>query len=56
MIAGGSGITPMFQIIKSSVKDQNDKTKLALIYANVDEDDICESDTCVYVSWIVLIV
>lgn len=40
MIAGGSGITPMFQIIKSSVKDQNDKTKLALIYANVDESDI----------------
>lgn len=43
MIAGGSGITPMFQIIKSSVKDKEDKTKLALIYANVDEDDICTS-------------
>lgn len=42
MIAGGTGITPMFQIIKSSVKDQNDKTKLALIYANVDESDICK--------------
>jgi cytochrome-b5 reductase len=41
MIAGGSGITPMFQIIKSSVKDSNDKTKLCLIYANVDEADIC---------------
>jgi cytochrome-b5 reductase len=40
MICGGSGITPMFQIIKSSVKDANDKTKLALIYANVDESDI----------------
>lgn len=40
MIAGGSGITPMFQIIKSSVKDANDKTKLCLIYANVDESDI----------------
>jgi cytochrome-b5 reductase len=40
MIAGGSGITPMFQIIKSSVKDVNDKTKLCLIYANVDESDI----------------
>jgi cytochrome-b5 reductase len=42
MIAGGSGITPMFQIIKASVKDKEDKTKLALIYANVDEDDICD--------------
>lgn len=31
----------MFQIIKSSVKDKDDKTKLALIYANVDQDDIC---------------
>jgi cytochrome-b5 reductase len=45
MIAGGTGITPMFQIIKSSVKDKNDKTKLALIYANVDESDICKPYT-----------
>jgi cytochrome-b5 reductase len=51
MIAGGSGITPMFQIIKSSVKDQNDKTKLALVYANVDENDICKSGFS-YLSWI----
>lgn len=43
MIAGGSGITPMFQIIKASVKDKEDKTKLALVYANVDEDDIRKS-------------
>ncbi|ORY27991.1 putative NADH-cytochrome b5 reductase [Naematelia encephala] len=40
MIAGGTGITPMYQIIKSSLKNPKDKTKLSLIYANVEEDDI----------------
>jgi hypothetical protein len=40
MIAGGTGITPMYQIIKSSLQDPKDKTELALIYANVEEDDI----------------
>jgi ferredoxin-NADP reductase len=43
MIAGGTGITPMYQIIKASLKDAQDKTQLRLIYANVNEDDICES-------------
>jgi cytochrome-b5 reductase len=42
MIAGGTGITPMYQIIKSSLKDPKDRTQLSLIYANVNEDDICE--------------
>jgi NAD(P)H-flavin reductase len=40
MIAGGTGITPMYQIIKSSIKDPKDNTQLSLIYANVNEDDI----------------
>lgn len=40
MIAGGTGLTPMYQIIKSSLKNPEDKTKLALIYANVEEEDI----------------
>lgn len=40
MIAGGTGITPMYQIIKSSLKNPADQTKLSLIYANVEEDDI----------------
>ncbi|RXK39392.1 NADH-cytochrome b5 reductase 1 [Tremella mesenterica] len=44
MIAGGTGITPMYQIIKSSLKDPKDKTELALIYANVNEDDILLRD------------
>jgi NAD(P)H-flavin reductase len=42
MIAGGTGITPMFQIIKSSLADPTDKTQLALVYANVEETDIRE--------------
>jgi NAD(P)H-flavin reductase len=42
MIAGGTGLTPMYQIIRSSLQDPKDKTELALIYANVEEDDICE--------------
>lgn len=49
MIAGGTGITPMYQIIKASVQDPEDKTQLRLIYANVNQDDIRESrnTTCV---------
>lgn len=43
MIAGGTGITPMYQIIKASVQDPLDKTQLRLIYANVNQDDIRES-------------
>lgn len=45
----------MFQIIKSSVKDKEDKTKLALIYANVDEDDI-RALCCSSLTWALLIV
>ncbi|KAJ9105603.1 NADH-cytochrome b5 reductase [Naganishia adeliensis] len=40
MIAGGTGITPMYQIIKASLADESDDTQLRLIYANVNEDDI----------------
>lgn len=43
MLAGGSGITPMYQIIKSSIVDPEDKTVLRLIYANIKEEDICEN-------------
>ncbi|KAI7735235.1 hypothetical protein M8C21_028366, partial [Ambrosia artemisiifolia] len=40
MIAGGSGITPMFQVARAILEDESDKTKLDLIYANVTVDDI----------------
>lgn len=40
MIAGGTGITPMLQIIRAALKSPLDETKLSLIYANVSLDDI----------------
>jgi cytochrome-b5 reductase len=40
MIAGGSGITPMLQLIRDVLKNKNDPTKLRLLYANQSEDDI----------------
>ncbi|KAF9580641.1 NADH-cytochrome b5 reductase [Lunasporangiospora selenospora] len=40
MIAGGSGITPMFQVVNELLKDKEDKTKINLIFANVTPADI----------------
>jgi NAD(P)H-flavin reductase len=40
MIAGGSGITPMYQIIQSIVHDGSDRTELSLLFANKTESDI----------------
>lgn len=40
MVAGGTGITPMLQIIRAVLKNSLDNTKLSLIYANVGESDI----------------
>lgn len=40
MIAGGTGITPMLQLIRAALKDPRDKTKMWLIFANQTENDI----------------
>jgi len=40
MIAGGTGITPMLQLIRQVIRDPSDKTQLALLFANQSEDDI----------------
>jgi cytochrome-b5 reductase len=45
MIAGGTGITPMLQVIRAIVRGRprnggNDRTKVDLIFANVNPDDI----------------
>jgi len=40
MIAGGTGITPMLQIIQAVLKDKDDKTHMSLLYANQTQDDI----------------
>jgi len=40
MVAGGSGITPMWQVLQRIDQDPEDKTKVVLIFANVEEKDI----------------
>lgn len=40
MLAGGTGITPMFQLIRAICEDERDTTEVNLIFANRNEDDI----------------
>jgi len=40
MIAGGTGITPMLQLIRQVFKDPADSTELWLLFANQTEEDI----------------
>lgn len=40
MLAGGTGITPMLQVIRAIHKNPKDKTSVNLIFANVSADDI----------------
>ncbi|KAA8516284.1 hypothetical protein F0562_016577 [Nyssa sinensis] len=40
MLAGGSGITPMFQVARATLENLKDTTKVHLIYANVSFEDI----------------
>ncbi|KAL9050339.1 MAG: hypothetical protein Q9162_006690 [Coniocarpon cinnabarinum] len=40
MIAGGTGVTPMWQVARSIFKNPNDQTKVTLVFGNVTEDDI----------------
>ncbi|KAF4972719.1 hypothetical protein FZEAL_9547 [Fusarium zealandicum] len=40
MVAGGTGITPMFQVIRAICEDDRDTTEVSLIYANRTEGDI----------------
>ncbi|OQR70751.1 NADH-cytochrome b5 reductase 2-like [Tropilaelaps mercedesae] len=45
MIAGGSGLTPMYQLIKHALKNPADTTIFSLIYANQTPNDIlCKDD------------
>ncbi|XP_069828688.1 NADH-cytochrome b5 reductase 1-like isoform X2 [Dendropsophus ebraccatus] len=39
MIAGGTGITPMFQLIHAILSDPEDETKCFLLFANKSEED-----------------
>jgi len=44
MMAGGTGITPMLQVMAAILKDPNDSTTISLLYANQTEDDILVRD------------
>ncbi|KXX80081.1 NADH-cytochrome b5 reductase 2 [Madurella mycetomatis] len=40
LIAGGTGITPMFQLCRAIFNNPDDQTKVTLVFGNVSEDDI----------------
>ena len=40
MIAGGTGLAPMIQIVRAILETPLDRTNITLIYANVNEEDI----------------
>lgn len=44
MLAGGTGITPMLQLIRAIVKDATDETQVSLLFANQTEKDILLRD------------
>merc|ERR1712060_864347 len=44
MMAGGTGLTPMLQVVQAAIRDPKDTCKFSLIYANKTEDDILVRD------------
>lgn len=44
MIAGGTGITPIYQVMQAILKDPEDDTEMYVVYANRTEDDILLKD------------
>ena len=44
MMAGGTGITPMLQVMEAMLRDPADETKIKLLYANQTEEDILVRD------------
>lgn len=44
MIAGGTGITPMLQIIREVLSNPDDRTQVSLVFANISEEDILLRD------------
>lgn len=43
-LAGGSGLTPLLQIVKEIVRNPSDETKVVLVFANTAERDIILRD------------
>ncbi|XP_061339508.1 nitrate reductase [NADH] 2-like [Gastrolobium bilobum] len=44
MLAGGTGITPIYQVAQAILKDPEDHTEMNVVYANRTEDDILLRD------------
>ena len=44
MIAGGTGITPCYQVLAAILRDPEDKTTVRLLFANRTPDDILARD------------
>ncbi|RAL38745.1 hypothetical protein DM860_013426 [Cuscuta australis] len=44
MIAGGTGITPIYQVMQAILRDPGDKTEMHVVYANRTEADIVLRD------------
>jgi len=45
MVCGGSGITPIFQVLRAVMKDEEDETKCVVFNGNRKEEDIlCRED------------
>ncbi|MEW5308743.1 MAG: hypothetical protein WDW38_000679 [Sanguina aurantia] len=40
MLAGGSGITPMYQVLMGLLRDPQDRTHISLVFGNITEEDI----------------
>jgi hypothetical protein len=40
MIAGGSGVTPCYDVAREVLHDPTDNTRMSLVYANKHEEDI----------------
>ena len=40
MIAGGTGIAPMYQLVKWIYEHPEDKTQISILFANIHEEDI----------------
>jgi cytochrome-b5 reductase len=40
MIAGGTGITPMYQVLQAIASNPDDATRVILLYGNISEEDV----------------
>lgn len=40
LLAGGTGITPMYQLTRAIFNNPEDKTKVTLVFGNISEEDI----------------